>query len=271
MPAAGSRGVYRAARCLRHRAEKGVLHRMKSLRNSSILIALILASALVVVASPAFATPNLTASSGADTPLSGAHSRWAVSPFITPSTNTRSLYIGQAGTTQLAVPTLFQTVSCTTSTAAVYASTTHTQLRVTSLSFGDRGGRCTVSGGGRVDNRPDITCTATSARPWYIHARTVDAPNQSATGTVSLTSTCVVRLSGTLFGAVVITVDANQSCAGTNTYTWAGATGSLVVNCSVRATLSGGISGSVTTTFNGTYTVRPDTRTDAKLTVTAGS
>ena len=231
---------------------------------ATLIVALALVSALIAVASPAFATPNLTASSGTR----------AVSPFITPIGNTRSLSIGSSTDSQFALPSLGVTVSCTTSTVAGYVdAATRTQIRVTSISFGDRGGRCRVSPSGTVDNRPDITCTATSANPWFLHTRNLPSAT-SAGGTINPTSSCVVRV--TVIGiSATVTLDARQSCranagAGNNEYTWNRVTrvNSLVVNCALTTTVSNPRS-SPSSTLRGTYTVRPVTSGDAQMTVTA--
>jgi hypothetical protein len=236
-----------------------------SVLRSVALVALVLVSASIVVASPVFATPNITASSGTT----------AVSPFITPIGNTRSLSVGSSTNSSLVLPTLSSTVSCTTSTIAGYVATTNTQLKLTSMSFGggNAARNCRVSPAGTIDNRPDITCTATSSNPWFLHLRNLPSAT-SAAGTINPTSSCTVRV--TIGGAaVVISVDANQSCvanagAGNNEYTWntTSGVGSLVVDCTLTATISNPRS-STSSTFRGTYTVRPLTSTDEPLTMTA--
>jgi hypothetical protein len=246
---------------------------MKAFRGS-VLAALVLLSALVVVVSPAFATPNLTASSGNDLPLSGAHSRAAVAPFITPSTNTRSLYTGLSTDSSFSIPSLGAVLTCREAHVSGYASTTHTQIRLTSVSFGNiADSRNCTSNIGTIDVQP-ITCTATSRVPWYLHARVANAATRSASGTVNLTSSCTIRM--TIGGAAqVISVDANQSCrVGARStgvfYTWT-APPSILVDCEVQSTLRGVVTASAATQFRGTYTIRPDTRRDATLTVTATS
>jgi hypothetical protein len=242
---------------------------MRTLRGR-LTVALVLVSALAVVASPAFATPNLTASSGTDTAV--PHLR-AVAPFITPSGSTRSSYTGQSSDTAVSLPLLGATVSCTTANLSGYVSSTHTQMRITSLSFGD-GGSCTMRPVGTVDSVP-ITCTASSGRPWHFHVRSVNGASRSASGTINTTSSCVISL--TVSGrAITTTVDSNQSCrpAGTglaNHYTWTGATGSLVVNCRVTVTVTGALRASTTATLTGTFTFRNDLRLDPILTVTSSS
>ena len=203
---------------------------MKGFRSGA-LMALVLVSALVVVASPAFATPNLTASSGTRN-LEPAHRAGAVSPFITPSMNTRSEVTAYSTDSQLSLPSLGSTVRCETSNVSGYVSITHTQLRITSATFSRN---CTVVPAGRVDNQP-ISCDANSIRPWHLHVRDVRAGN-SASGTVNLTSSCIVivTISGT---TSTITIDGNQSCRPTGTqtgvvYTWTRAPEMLDVTCTL--------------------------------------
>jgi hypothetical protein len=243
---------------------------MKALR-SSVLVALIVVSAAVVVASPAFATPQLTASSGNDTPLVGAHSRAAVAPFITPSTSTRSQYTARADrATTLNLAAIGFVISCTASRASIYVSVTHTQARVTDLTFS---GTCTTNfAGSRVDTNP-ISCVTDSNRPWYLHVRT--AGNPDSTGSVNINGSC--RLVVTFGGgsSATITIDANQSCTRgipANGVVFTQVTQSLAVNCDLRVTIVGGpLPGSFTGNFTGLYTVRPDTARDARITVTARS
>ena len=187
---------------------------------NGVLVALVLASALAVVVSPAFATPNITASSGtrsADIQRAGA-----VTPFITPSTNTRSEYSGVAPGTRpsLTVPAV-GAVECDTSNVSGYASTTHTQIRITSVTFSRN---CRVAdrpGGSRIGkslDTPNISCAVDSFTPWFVHVRDVRA-NSSSSGTVNLVPSsmgggrvevCTVRI--TVGGSIVISVDPNQSC-----------------------------------------------------------
>jgi hypothetical protein len=236
---------------------------MKALRGS-VLVALVLISALVVIASPAFATPNLTASSG----------NTAVAPFITPQTNTRSLYTGSATNSSLSIAGV-DTISCTTSRVSGYASTTHTQVRLTDLTFGT-GGSCRAGLGTVVS---PISCLADSRTPWFLHVSSIvsgGGARGSATGTVSITTTCTVLIR-TLFGDQRVVVDSGQSCrnpaGGGVTYTWDTGTrrSQLVVNCDLIVTLRGVRNESRTATFTGTYDVRPDTARDATLSVTAAS
>ncbi len=246
-----------------------------------VIAALVLVSALVVVASPAFATPNITASSG--TRSGDIHRDGAVSPFITPSTNTRSQITARSTNSRFSLPSLGTTLACRTSSVSGYASTTHTQLRLTSVSFGDDqnpgASNCTATGGTLAE---PITCTATSARPWFLHVKNIisgGGARGSASGTVNLTSSCVVtvRLAG--LGTQQVTVDANQSCIGgaatDNTYTWdttsSPVRSSLSVRCRLRVTIQ---PINITTTgslFEGDYTARPDTVRDPVPSVTLAS
>jgi hypothetical protein len=236
---------------------------MRWLRSSGI-VALACLSALVVVGPPAFATPNITASSGTS----------PVSPFITPIGNTRSASTARSTDSAFSLPSIGVTMSCTTSTVSGYVDTTHTQLRLTSVSFGGGDARrnCRVTPAGTIDNRPDITCTATSANPWFLHVKNTNAATRSSSGTINPTSACTILMT---FGGVptTIVVDANQSCrtnvGGGNNYTQA--TRRLSIICSVLTTIRGATRASTTSTFAGNYNVTPDTRRDGLLTVTAAS
>jgi hypothetical protein len=240
---------------------------MKAFRGS-VVVALLLASVLVVVASPAFATPNLTASSGDD--ATRPHARAAVAPFITPSTNTRSPSVGTDPTTIL---TLGGTsVMCRTSRAFFYVTTTHTQARITSLSFGDARGRtCSTTGGGTVDGDV-ISSTATSNAPWHAHVRINDARLRSASGTVNVSSavTFIVTIP-LLVSSCQFTVPA-QSVAATLTYR---GPVTLIVDDRTVVTNVVAIRGTCPRSglarFDATYTVTPGTPADAPLTVTSSS
>jgi hypothetical protein len=246
---------------------------MKSVRNS-LLAMLMLAAAAAVAASPAFATPNLTASSGNNTPLSGPHSRAAVAPYITESTGSNSLFTGVSSDAQVILPSLGVTVRCREAHISGYASTTHTQVRLTSVSFGNvaDASNCTSSAG-TVDVQP-ITCTATTQNPWYLHFRAVNAGARSASGTINLTSSCTIRMT-VLASALVVSFDGNQSCrAGPRgmgiVYTW-NPSPSLLVDCEMVATFRGTINLSSTIQLRATYTLRPDTRFHPIITVTSSS
>jgi hypothetical protein len=234
---------------------------MKSIR-SGLLVALVLVSAIVVVASPAFATPNITASSGTA----------AVSPFITPATNnTRSL------STALSTDSRFDlggnSLTCRTANASFYIPPTHTQGRITSITFGrGRTGDCAVASGvgsGTIDGNSVSDPTTNSTTPSIVHVRTFAA--SSATGTINLSGalTFVVTIRG--FASCQLTVPVQSVDV---VYTQR--TTSLVVSDRTVATTVRTISGfgcpaSGDAVFTATYTVRADTPRDARLTVTNAS
>jgi hypothetical protein len=148
---------------------------MKSLRHG-ILLALVLVGTAVAVAAPAFATPNLTASSGTG----------PVAPFITPMGNTRNSSSDAISTNfRYTIGTIaFQ---CRTASLAGYVTTTHTQMRITSARFGDgRGGTCTSNIGLGIDG--DSIAGSSSARPWHLHFSQIGAGNSSGTGTLNLST-----------------------------------------------------------------------------------
>jgi hypothetical protein len=236
---------------------------MKALKTIALAV-MALATGLVIVASPAFATPNLTASSGTRT----------VSPFFTPIGNTRSGLSGLSNDSQITIPTIGTTIICSNSTIRGYVDTTHTQIRITSLSFGDDGGACVLNPRvGTVDNRPDITCTATSANPWLLHVTNVTTTTTSSLTTINMTSTCAIRFThlGTPYNAIL---DSNQSCrhnaqADANELTTS--IRLLDINCSFTMTLRGGVvRASAASTLSGRYGYLPDTARDA-LRVTPSS
>ncbi len=227
-------------------------------------------SSVLVVGSPAFATPNLTASSG----------NAPVAPFITPSTSTRSQVTVRSTDPRVSLPSLGVTMTCRTSSVSGYSSTTHTQLRLTSLSFGDdqtpAANSCILNSGSVVE---PITCTATSARSWSLHVRSIisgGGARGSASMTVNLTSGCVLTMRLPI-GTQQVTIDPNQSCVGAaatdNTYTWDTSTrvGSLSIRCRLRVTIQPINITAIASTFEGAYTVRSDTARDVLLSVTAGS
>ena len=231
---------------------------MRTLKSGA-LVALVLVSALVVIGSPAFATPNITASSGTR----------AVSPFITPIGSTRSQSTAQAGSTSLSIAALGASVTCDRAVTSAYVDTTHTQLKITSLSFGTgRVGSCVTTPAGSIDGN-QITCTATSTNPWFLHVRSV--AGNSSTGTVNITSTCRFVATTSALGSLTFTVDANQSCiAGPGAgVRYTSATRVLDVTCTLTVTVRP--LGSFTANFSGVFNVRPDTRRDAALTVTLAS
>lgn len=237
----------------------------------SVLIAFALLSAVVVVASPAFATPNITASSGTR----------AVAPFITPITSTRSQFTGSARDTRLTIDAVFSTIECTTTIVSGYVDTTHTQARITSLSFGNRSGRdCVVRtglGSGTV-NADEITCTATSANPWLLHMRARNgASTTSWDGTINNTSSCSFAI--TVGGSTCdFTIPAGQSIAVRYTNTRArlevSALSSRTSSFLIRVRNFSGCSipdGIYSATIVSTYIIRVDTARDRAPTVTAAS
>ncbi len=245
-----------------------ILFRMKSLRGG-VLVALVLISALVVIASPAFATPNLTSSTGT----------LPVSPFLTPTSASTSSSTFRGVSTSLAIPALGLAVTCRQSWGSGYVdAATHTNFRITSLSFNG----CTVDGGlGTVDNNGTITCDASTRVPWLLTAKTVDAARRSASGGISIpggSTGCRFRVTSATFGSISFLIDPGQSCLpaarGTpNVYTWAARPAALQVTCAIRVTTTGGLIFTGTGNYGAVapYTVRPDTARDAVISVTAVS
>ncbi len=239
---------------------------MKSLRGG-VLVALVLISALVVIASPAFATPNLTSSTGTR----------PVSPFITPTSLSTSSSTFRAAGISLSIPALGLALTCRQSWGSGYTdAATHTNFRITSLSFNG----CTVDGGlGTFDNNGTITCDATTRVPWLLTAKTVDAARRSASGSISIPASstgCRFRVTSATFGSISFLIDPGQSCLpaarGTpNTYTWGTVPPTLQITCSARLTTTGGLVFTGTSNYAVRYTVRPDTARDATMTVTAVS
>jgi hypothetical protein len=211
-----------------------------------------------------------------------------VSPFITPITSSTSSFTAQTlDDTRLNIDALGGFVRCRTAIASGYVDTTHTQARITSLSFGDTNGdaltNCSVGGpaAGTVDT-DGITCTATTRAPWLLHVRAADnRRTDSWTGTINTTSSCTFIITGAI-GSCRISVDAGQSIPVryTNTRsrielsTAADRASSLTVTIT---NISGCLipPGSYTATFVGIYTITTDTPTDRRLgrtpTITAAS
>jgi hypothetical protein len=144
---------------------------MRTLR-SGVVVALVLVSAIiVVVASPAFATPNLTTSTST---RAGRPDNGAASPFVTPvgAPGTNSVTISQrtepAG--RRGVSFQFRTqgrtplfVTCAEIQATAFAGTTHTRLTIS-----DRFpflGYCYLDGGGEI---PPHVVVGVSA-PYFLH------------------------------------------------------------------------------------------------------
>jgi hypothetical protein len=243
---------------------------------SVVLVALMLISAMVVVAAPAFATPNLTASSGSD--ATRPHSRAAVAPFITPSTNTRSQFTGIARPAQIIIPQLGATISCDRSNLSGYVSTTHTQLRITSMTFSDNCSITPPSPGSPVTNQP-VSCRADSVTPWFWHVRGVtNTPAvRSASGTINIPAgeTCTFTVLLGVAGFQSISIDPNQSCrASANTvgvtYTFSRIPAVLDVTCQLVVTAQP-LRVTFFVTMSARYTLVPDTARDGSLTVTSSS
>ncbi len=227
-----------------------------TLFRKSVLVAIVVLLTVAVIASPVFATPNITASSGTA----------PVTPFFTPVTSTRSQFRGTSANVVLTVPGVYR-ITCRDSLISGYASTTHTQLRLTEVSFrvcASSIAGSTVDGGGTI-------CPATSGSPWFLHARSTD-PRSSVT-TVNLTSACffIVTLNDARRSSCTTRLDVGSSIA--STYT-SGAT-TLAINGAVSATVFGGSCPipprSVVATLTGTYTFTPDTARDGRLNITGGS
>jgi hypothetical protein len=236
--------------------------------------ALTLVAAAVVVVSPAFATPQITASSGSR----------AVSPFITPvqarSPAQNSESTALSTNSRLGIPALGANFRCSESHVSGYVDTaTHTQVRLTSMSFGNNvPGSCRIDPIGGAIPGTLVTCTATTRNPWMLHVRTIDSATSSR-GSVNLTSACTFVMNvGTSICRV--TFAGGQSLSPV-TYTWAVATRRLTISevgSTFRVTIVDGggasrctLAGSFAASFTGDYTITPDTRSDAVLTVTAGS
>jgi hypothetical protein len=139
---------------------------MKTLR-SGVLVALVLVSAVVVVASPAFATPNLTSSTSS---RAGRPDNGAVSPFITPigTTTTNSIEVNDrygsgSGSSFTARNALRITVSLTCSSLEVrgFAGVTHTQLTISRIDFNECKSDQTGDGA-TVTTRPNYFLHVTS-------------------------------------------------------------------------------------------------------------
>jgi hypothetical protein len=152
------------------------------------LLALLLVSAVIVVVSPAFATPKLTTSTGTR-PDGGA-----VSPYFTPiGSATSSITINQSyggsrrGSSFVGRDKDANVVgfTCDEVRGSGHVLATHTRLRITSLAFG----RCTV------DGQPaslSVTFSANATTPCFLHLRRGTAPSWE--GTLELTRTCTITV-----------------------------------------------------------------------------
>ena len=156
---------------------------MRAIRRSA-LVVLVLVSAVVVVAAPAFATPRLTTSTGTR-PDNGA-----VSPFMSPigDTLTNSITItvrvaaGARSGSSFGVRNLAggsDSVTCIKATVSSEVVPTHTRIAIYSFDFlGCR----TDSAGLRVDI---VTNHISSSSPYYLHITTNNGGG-SATGVFEL-------------------------------------------------------------------------------------
>jgi hypothetical protein len=218
---------------------------MKAIRLGA-LVALLLITAAVVLASPAFATPNITASSGTVNGES-AHRAGAVAPFITPSGDTIRSSITFTGTGSSFRIGSFS-VTCVV-TGSGYVTVTHTQVRITTISFTG----CTDTFGGRPT--VDSSC-ANSVTPWFLHVKTLNAG--SSTGTVNICRVSILLTSPVRCTYTVGPQSVDVTFTNTDT--------SLTVNdASVANTLDAGSSGLCPTGAadqRGVITARTDTRTD---------
>ncbi len=226
-----------------------------------VLFALVLVGTVAVIATPAFATPNITASSGTR----------PVTPFITPMGNTRDSS-SRASSIDFTLSFGGASLACRTAGLTGYVAITHTQLRVTSLLFGDgRGATCTGTGGMTVDG-DSIVSGASSANPWHLHLKTNNAPTRSATGTLNSSSIFSFTLTVGGGSSCIVTVAGPQSLPVTYTYT----TTSLVLNGSLPVVVMGVTDplrlcpAGGTWTVRATYTFRPGTQ-NHRLVVTTAS
>jgi hypothetical protein len=218
---------------------------MKALK-AGVLAALVLVSAVVVVASPAFATPNITASSGSG----------AVAPFITPIGNTTNSSINGVSTDSGFVFVLpggiRMRILCADSTARGYVVQTHTRGLVTSLTFSS----CTSGLGGAVT----VATSASSTRPWFLHVRS--SSGDSSTGSVEIPSSGSATITTSVPRCTI--VFSPQSIFGTFTHN----SRSLVINDPTMAfTLTAGSGASCPSPATppsqfGSYTLRPSTARD---------
>ncbi len=139
------------------------------------LVGLVLLSVLVVVASPAFATPDLTASSGTR----------VVAPFITPvGDSARSNIIASSIDLRFVFPSGI-VIRCRTATFGGFVGSTHTQITITSFTYGNGAPGACDSGG--FGNSTSIDGGATTTSPWFLHVRSFQAANGSASGTINVT------------------------------------------------------------------------------------
>jgi hypothetical protein len=233
---------------------------------SGLLVALVLMSAVVVIASPAFATPNLTDSSGTR----------PVAPFITPIGNTTdsSVAATEDGTSRFtAFSTLLGSnivVSCA-STAQGHVLATHTRAVIDTLRFDS----CRTSVGGTVVVRTNADSTRC---PFFLHVARRNAGATSWDGTFNI-PTCgsiTIEITGLPLGASCgISLTVPQSIRGTDTDVVATRATSLsIFDTTVQFRRTAGTVGCVddrrTATQQGLYTLAAVTTRDP-LRSTAGS
>jgi hypothetical protein len=236
---------------------------VRSLRGV-VLGALIVVSAVVVVTSPAFATPRLTSSTGTR-PDNGA-----VSPFITPigNTTTSSARVTEFDGTFDTLTFVFATYggfittwTCTFIQLTGYVGSTHTQLRFTSSSISACGDDTTGAG---------VTAALTgvgSATPALVHMRSGPFVETEWTGSFNLAAGQTIDLRARLFTCDVRIQPQSISARYTNTTrgidirdnTVAFTSPGTTVNCPdpSRALAS------VRTGGSSSLILRPDTRNDA--------
>ena len=246
---------------------------MKIARNG-MLVVVILVSAAVIV-SPAFATPNITASSGTR----------AVAPFITPiGDSARSNIVGTSTDLRYASAG-GAAMRCRNSIIGGFIGSTHTQITITSAVFGNGAvGNCDITsagfsgvvrGGGGLASAgtlDSISGTATTTRPWFLHFRRGPDGGGSSVGTMNMPSGASSAFSSTdtVFGLVCQYTFAAQSVD----VTYTNATRLLVISDSTvlytETSGNSGCSASGNARLNATFALRAATARDA-LTVTAGS
>jgi hypothetical protein len=139
---------------------------MTALRGGVVAI-LLLATAVAVVAAPAFATPRLTSS----TSLIGPPDGGAVSPFFTPIGNTTTSserisqalmapFVGLSFTARTSTRAVFP-MTCRMTTAAGDVPRTHTQLRLSTFALTN----CII------DNNANLIAQPLTRPPYFVHVR----------------------------------------------------------------------------------------------------
>jgi hypothetical protein len=224
----------------------------------SLLVVLALGAMLAVVGSPAFATPRITSSTST---RAGVPDNAAVSPFLTPIGNTSSSSI-TARSPHSQLSSSGASFTCTSETSG-YIPLTHTRVVITRIDYVT----CTTSLG-----RVEVTTSAGSSTPWYIHVRAYEAQSGESGGTINIPAggRAEIRVTGGVSCTVVVqpqSVDflgtnSNRDLTVSDETVAFTRTGSPVCPPSGVARQSG------------TYEMRSDTRSDEErraLRVTAGS